>query len=472
MKNLNIIFLISINLLNIINSYCQIYLSDPDTSYFTKSGDNLNLIIAADLGQIEHVNLLLSRGADINSTTYEGVTALMYASNNGDSAMLKFLLENGADPDKQPLNGISALIASARSNHFKIAEYLITHGADPDLKDINGVTALHYAAAYNFYELTDMLIFYGADAEIPDNEGNTPLISSCFNNCYEAADILLQNKVLINTCAKNGFTALMTAIQENNHDIIELLLSRGSEINKSNKAGVSPLSLAVRNGNYEIVNKLFQLGARSSKKADLKGIAKENKDKLMLEILTENDIKSYHFPRWNQLLTGSSINFNSTDFMNSFNLGILDSRLNTGLSCGFSFRPVANIIHEEFYNNIIYQYWERRYYAYLGAEKRFPLISLSDNIVTGPFLGLKGLFTYGNYRGSINKAAEEFILAPFLGWNLNYKFLILNFNYEYLIHEFPETRPGRYNFSILFTINIQRKKLLNNQISWLMNPEY
>lgn len=473
MKNLIFVFItILLNSFSLLNIYCQENLSDPDTSYFRPSDDNFNLIIAADLGIIEHVNFLLSRGADINATTYEGVTALMYASNNGNLEMIKFLLENGAEVNRQPLSGITALMAAARANHFKESEWLITHGADPNIRDIYGVTALHYAAAYNYYELVDMLIFYGADADIPDNDGNTPLITSSFNNCYEATDILLQNGVLRNYSSKNGFTALMAAIQENNNDIIELLLEYDVDIYTSNKAGVSPISLAVKNSNYQLVNKIFQMDFKtdilSVKKSDLHRIAKENKDTLMLKILSENNVNPVFFPNYNNFFFSTSLNFNSQDLMGGFNLGILDSKLQSAIYTGFFFRPSALKIQKEFNNNIIYQYWERRYYVHLGVEKRFPCISVYD-IKSGPLIALKELFSFGNYRGSINKPDNKFIFSPSIGWYINYKFLLLNFGYDYLTFKFPETRPGRYNIAIYLVMNVQRKKLINKQIPWLIN---
>jgi len=453
--------------------FSQVIRTFADTSYFESDDDNFNLIAAADLGRIDHVILLLSRGADINASTYEGVTALMYASNNGNLEMIEYLYDHGAEVNKQPLSGISALIAAAQSNHLDAAEFLITHGASPDMRDIYGVTAVHYAAAYNHYEMVDMLIFYGADPDMPDYEENTPLITASYNNCYEAADILLQNRATITARDNKGFTALMAAVQENNYDITDLLLEKGSDINAISKTGVSALILAVRAGNYEMCEKLINKGALYDPfingNIDVIQLAEQNKNDRILELLTENGIKSLKTPNFNRICFGPSINLNSTDYMNGIKIGLLDSKYNTGVYTGFSFRPSAIRILNEFNSDTIFQYWERRYYFYTGAEKRFAVWKGKSMTQTGSFIGINGILTYGGYRGSYEKPGMNFIFSPLAGWYFMNKNILVNVSYEHINFKTKEIQPGRINVTGLFTINLNKRKLTEKQIIWLTN---
>ena len=49
--------------------------------------------------QFSRINLLLSRGADINARNLIGQSALMLAADDGDAEVVKLLLAKGADPN-------------------------------------------------------------------------------------------------------------------------------------------------------------------------------------------------------------------------------------------------------------------------------------------------------------------------------------------------------------------------------------
>jgi ankyrin repeat protein len=93
-----------------------------DTSYYLLSDNDFNLILAAERGHYENVKSLLIRGQNVNTTTSEGVTPLMYAADRGDIEIVKLLLEYKADVDIQPYNGLTALMSAAINNHLKVAE--------------------------------------------------------------------------------------------------------------------------------------------------------------------------------------------------------------------------------------------------------------------------------------------------------------------------------------------------------------
>ncbi len=453
---------------------CQQHsLSLNDTSYFIPYDNDFNLILAASKGHQNNVEFLISRGADVNAMTFEGVTPLMYASDNGDIDIVILLVENGADVNVQPLSGLTALIGASKSNHFHVAEYLASHGANANFKDTYGVTAVHYAAAYNFYELADMLIFYGSDPDMPDKKGNTPLITASFNNCYEAADILLQNEVHIDASDKNGFTALMAAIQNNNQEIIKLLLSGGADINHISAAGITPLVLAVKYQDQYLTRRLFEMGVKAEeqkgKSIDILDIAQENMDEDMMEILRANGIEPLIRPNFNRITFGPSADMNFSDFMNGFNLGILDAKYNAGLFTGFFFRPLANRVLYEISEDTSFQYWERRYFFYAGIEKRFALFNKTRTLHSGPVIGVKEILSYGSYRGSISKPETRLITVPEAGWYYLKRSFLFQIKYEYMNFKTPKIKPGRINFSVYYTLPMKKKSLMEKNISWLNN---
>ncbi len=88
------------------------------------------LMNAVDKGDVDTVNALLDKGADVNQWHYG--TALMVAAGKGDAEMVKLLIERGADVDAMSKGGWTALGLAAESGHADIVEILIARGADVD----------------------------------------------------------------------------------------------------------------------------------------------------------------------------------------------------------------------------------------------------------------------------------------------------------------------------------------------------
>jgi uncharacterized protein len=93
------------------------------------------LMAAASNGQIEMVQLLLRKGANVNISLDEGVTAIDVAIEKNHADVVKLLLESGANPNHYALYG-TPLHHAARKGYAKIVSLLIEHGADINA-DIN-----------------------------------------------------------------------------------------------------------------------------------------------------------------------------------------------------------------------------------------------------------------------------------------------------------------------------------------------
>lgn len=441
-----------------------------DTSYFVPWDDDYNLLLATNRSDTSSVILLLNRGANINTTTVDGVTPLMYAAESGNLALVQLLVKRGANLNKKPIDGATALIVASRNNHYEIAEYLVINKAELNIRDANGVTAVNYAAAFNNFDIMDMLVFYGADKEMPDNKGNTPLISASYNNCLEAADLLIQNSALIDATDSDGNTALMTAIQKGNKDLVYLLIDKGADIHALNNGGYSALAFAVAASDYELTETLINMGADVNQKTEagysVMEIAKYVKDDEIVDLLQTNDAKYNLNPHFNTLSLGPYLDFNFTDYMNGFQGSIMDNKYGIGFTGGFGFRPLANRVLMPESDSISFQYWERRYYFSLGLDKKFDFISDNDKS-TGPYLGVSEILTFGGYRGSDNNPPTKFITSPTIGWYYSSNTFRTWLGYQYLNYNTPEIKPGRINLGIAFNINLTKKSLTNKRIQWL-----
>ena len=464
-KYLNIYIVIFSILFSGISGFSQGF-EITDTTYFVPGDDDFNLIMSSDKGDIANAKLLLGRGANVNAATIDKITPLMYAVQNGNFEMVKLLVDSAADLNRIPYNGATALIVAAKQNLYDIAEFLVQKGASLDIRDEYGVTALHYAAAYNNYDIMDMLIYYGADKETKDSRGNTPIISATFNNSYEAVDLLIQNEANINSIDDGGRTALMVAIHKNNIEIANLLLDKGADITILNKAGMSTLAYAVMAANMpltvELVNKGADVNQVRYAGESILDLAKKTEDKEIITYLKSVDAKATFHPNWDVSTVGMIFNFNSTDVMNGIFLGPMDSKYQIGINMGFMFRPVANRVLADI-SNVTYQFWERRYYFYLGLEKRFKIIE-NNKVQSGPYIGLNEIITFGGYRGSTLNPKVRLVTAPCIGWYINKPSWGIRVGYEYIDFKTPEISPGRISFTLS---KIIQSGIYSKQINWL-----
>jgi len=101
--------------------------TDPDTGEYTYEG--LLLKIAAELGHLDIVDLLLDRGARIEATDDLGQRPLLSAARYGRTAVVQRLLDRGADVNGKDWAGRTALEMATEGDHGAVVECLKRAGA-------------------------------------------------------------------------------------------------------------------------------------------------------------------------------------------------------------------------------------------------------------------------------------------------------------------------------------------------------
>eukprot|EP00045_Choanoeca_perplexa_P002835 m.26940 g.26940 ORF g.26940 m.26940 type:complete len:191 (-) comp11730_c0_seq1:266-838(-) len=89
------------------------------------------LHFAALGGHASIIDLLASKGAEIDVRERFGVTSLMYASMNGHVAAIEALLKNGADIHAFNHNHWTSLHYASRHEQLEAIRTLLKHGANP-----------------------------------------------------------------------------------------------------------------------------------------------------------------------------------------------------------------------------------------------------------------------------------------------------------------------------------------------------
>jgi ankyrin repeat protein len=441
-----------------------------DTSFYISGADDYNLILAVESGYAKEVIRLLNKGFDINYTTADGVTPLMYAVQNQDSVITKILVLNGADIDKKPDSGITALINSVINNNLYITEYLIRKGADINITDSKGNTPLMYAAAYGHFIILDMLLYYEADAEIKNIYGTNALMIALFYGDYEISSRLIETGIDINISDNAGLSAIHYAVQNGHQELTELLADNGADIEAKTLSGHSPLAIAVDLEQFEMVKLLTEKGADVNNKISFSenpvSLACSIKNKDIRNYLLENKGRRNLLPYFNQYIIGLNIDCNFKDLLAAINFGVRDKKYNISLFCGTAVRPRAMRILEQESENLAYQYWERRMAFFAGAEKKVSIIKLKDQLKLGINLVVNELFTFGSYRGSSNKPESRFLFVPETGIFWEDNLFTININYEYLDLDLYKVSPGRVDISFIIRINRRAHKYLPPEIDY------
>ncbi len=136
---------------------------------------------------------LIAQGADVNVPEGDGMTALHWAAEHGDSAMTSTLLRANANVKATTrIGSYTPLELASRSGSPAVVKALLAAGADPNRPDASGATALHLAAAAGNPDAVSALLEKGANPNARENEwGQTPLFFAAENNRASAIKVLL-----------------------------------------------------------------------------------------------------------------------------------------------------------------------------------------------------------------------------------------------------------------------------------------
>jgi hypothetical protein len=154
-------------------------------------GDRIGtgLMIAAWEGNIDMMELFLSRGANVNGGNANGEQALMFAAWRGHLEATRWLLDRGAQLNRRGLQW-SALHYAVFAGHEKVARLLVERGANVDARSTNGSTPLMMAAREGREALADMLLGLGANASLANDHGDDAFVWAMRNGHPQIAKTL------------------------------------------------------------------------------------------------------------------------------------------------------------------------------------------------------------------------------------------------------------------------------------------
>lgn len=253
---------------------------------------------AANKGNLEIVEYLISKGSDINLEDSKGATPIGMAASSGqkNTAVYDAFFKAGINPKKKYRDGASLLLMAIGSDKdFTLTNYFISKGLSLKDTDADGNTAFNYVARTGNIPLlkslldkgvkyTDNAIIFAAQGS--RRESNTletykylvedlKIKPTATNKSGETALHFLAGKpnqienikyflakgVDASKADNEGNTALHKAAAAKDKAVAELLLPIIKNSNIQNNKGESPLTIAVKSGNPETAALLLNNGA-------------------------------------------------------------------------------------------------------------------------------------------------------------------------------------------------------------------
>ncbi|XP_033155051.1 protein fem-1 homolog B isoform X1 [Drosophila mauritiana] len=135
------------------------------------------LWVAAGMGHLQIVKMLVQAGAAINHNTKAQSSPLRAACYEGRLDIVEFLIDNGADVNATNLFNNNTLMIAAYKGHHLVVKTLLQNGSRANDQALCGATALHYAAESGHLDVVVALLDHGAT--LKKNElGITPALQA------------------------------------------------------------------------------------------------------------------------------------------------------------------------------------------------------------------------------------------------------------------------------------------------------
>lgn len=174
------------------------------------------LLYAIQNNNLQMVELLLSKDADVHMQSVTGAVPILFAAQKGRTAIVKALLDNGANVNEvHAENASTPLIIAAQNGHLDIVRLLVDRGAMVNKANKFGVTPMHVAVKNEYNEIVIYLIEHGARRSKISENGHSPVSIANGKNSHVMKGLLHKwkfmedkkgSKLPVSQMAKNNST--------------------------------------------------------------------------------------------------------------------------------------------------------------------------------------------------------------------------------------------------------------------------
>ncbi|XP_067662108.1 ankyrin repeat domain-containing protein 17-like [Haliotis asinina] len=182
-------------------------------------------------GDVDKLRVVLGQGRmNLNRGGVTGDTPVIVAADKGQKDVVELLVREGADVSRVNDVGNNALHVACRGGHVDVAEFILSlNRVDVNSRGWRSRTPLMEAAANGRREVVELLMKEGADVSLRDDDGNNTFHLACVGEHLEVAEFLLSLNV-VDVHARNNYrqTAYSLARFRGHQQVMEFLVSRGA----------------------------------------------------------------------------------------------------------------------------------------------------------------------------------------------------------------------------------------------------
>uniref|UniRef100_A0A2M4AI33 Protein fem-1 homolog B n=1 Tax=Anopheles triannulatus TaxID=58253 RepID=A0A2M4AI33_9DIPT len=180
------------------------------------------LWVAAGMGRLNIVKLLIQHGAEVDHATRKGSTPLRAACFDGRLDLIQYLIEHKANVCAVNAYNNTCLMIAAYKNFPEVLQYLLENGARVNEQAHCGASALYYAAECGHTEICSTLLDYGA-VLMRNTYGLTPALAAAERTREAVVQVFLNRAGLLTKEEQIEVMELLGASYANDKDNYSLV---------------------------------------------------------------------------------------------------------------------------------------------------------------------------------------------------------------------------------------------------------
>ena len=422
-------------------------------------------------GYSTEIERLITKGADVDAQTYEGVTPLVFAVANNHLPSVLTLLSHGPQLNKHTADYETPLSIAVKNQNLEITEALLRAGADISITDNHGATPLHYSAIYGSFYITDLLLYYEAECDKKANDGTTPLMAAIWAGYADIADLLIQNGANMVARDKEGFTPFLIAAQNGDTLMMNLLLKAGVDLYERNIHNYNALSIAISTNHKPAVDLLLEKGqswaASDSGALNPYRIASVYGRKDLIEALYEKNVPGSAGLRIDELAISPSARFTGKDFYSGLSITFKAPLINSGIIAGVDSKLWYTRVLMKESENLFYQYMDKSSVVYAGVFKDFIVAENQFRSSIAVSASLSAAYFFGNrFKGTNLSPDNKFTAIPAVTLKLMKKNFIFSGGLEYMNTGFYHIGPVWVRTGFAYNFFLSKIRAPGKIIKW------